>query len=583
MKKKLIILIILIIVFLSGCFQNNVPDRKNLGYTISGNKVLYITYYEKRSMIHSNNPSGPIGLGAFIPSFDFLKLEDDNNGYYTKVLSGADVKTFKILEDGYAKDKNSGYYAGERLSYDDDGIIKKIHFKNFASDSFKVLGNGYAKDKNSGYYMGERFSYYYDDDKRKDIPFKSFLADSFEVLKDGYAKDKNSVYYEGVRLYYYGDNKKKGIPLNKFSVDSFEVLKDGYAKDKNSVYYEGVKLSYYDDDKKKDVPLNSSSSDSFEVLKDGYAKDKYSAYYKGEILSYSYFHNDKYKNIPLKNVSVDSFEVLKNGYAKDKNNVYLGRYQVFYDDFNGNNNNKVSPKNFVILKYGYTKNNEYVFLNGYNTEWDPKSFRIIDKDCILDKNSFQLTIRNDNYYKKYAYDNYDYKTFDRINKTHYFKDKNNVYYKGKILPNIDSSSFKIMYGNFAGSFLKDAFNIYYKYDANYHDNNELKRVTDDVKNFKPYYYIENGSTYKWLSCYYRDSNNVYYICNGSVKKLNTSPKNFELINSSYAKNDKNIYSGWEILNCDYKTFKVRKESFLNPGDAEDKNYYYKYGEIIQKK
>ena len=447
-------LLVLIIIFLSGCTNSKV-DKSRLGYKIDINKVIYGDYYISSSS-YSHDPNSPIGLGAFVPKSNSI------SGiviYTTKVLDDVDIKTFKKLKDGYAKDKNGAYYKGENLSY---------------YNQYKHIN--------------------------KEV-FKKFVSDDFKVLKDGYAKDKNSAYYKGKKLFFYDHNEdiNKEVIFKKFIPENFEVLKDGYAKDKKSVYYKGKKL----------------------------------------------LSNDE------------------------------------------TNYKEVSPKNFVFLKYGYVKNDNHVFFKGILQDWDSKSFKIIDSDCVMDNNNILIENYNNEYYIINHKDiRFDYKTFERVyykngsyfEKTNFFKDKNNIYYKGSILSFVDVPTFGVMLGNF----IKDAFHIYYRKNKNYPNNGEFEIVTDDVKNFKSYY-IENSSGYKWLSSYSRDSNNVYYICCDKIKKLNISPESFEIISYFYAKNDKNIYYRGKILNCDYKTFKVREKTFFNSADAEDKDYYYKNEKISGEK
>ena len=369
---KINYLIILSLIFLSGC-SNSKVEQKKLGYKVNNQEVIYVDYYITSSY-RGQNPNGPIGLGAFIPSFDFLKFSDGKVKYVTRILENLDIKTFQIL-------------------------------------------------------------------------------------KDGYAKDKDSVYYKGKKLFY----------------------------------------------------INHDES----------------------------IHK------------------------------------------------KVSPDNFTPLGYGYAKNDIHVFFEGIQRNyWDSKSFKIIDSDCIMDNKNIKIKrLWGEYYYLKYKDQKFDYETFERVydktgtypSRTNFFKDKNNVYYEGEILSNVDSSSFEVMYDNF----IKDSFHIYSRINMNH--NTKFEIVTNDVSGFKPYYIKFEDSNLRLRSNYYMDSNNVYYIDSHNIEKLNIAPEKFELLKYSYAKSEKNIFYKRRIVNCDYKTFTFRKESSLNPGDAEDKNNYYKNGKIIQKK
>ena len=98
----------------------------------------------------------------------------------------------------YAKDKNDFYYENAPLNVSD---LK----------SFKILGDGWAKDK-SFYYISVTSVF----------TNKYPLADykSFELLKEGYAKDKFQVYY-------YGHILKSADP-NTFKFISYKSAQDKY-------------------------------------------------------------------------------------------------------------------------------------------------------------------------------------------------------------------------------------------------------------------------------------------------------------------------------------------------------------------
>ncbi len=68
-------------------------------------------------------------------------LNKDKVFYAGEQVKGADMRTFKILNEYYAKDKNVVYYLGAKLGTTDTA-------------SFEVLNAGYARDKSSFYVNG---------------------------------------------------------------------------------------------------------------------------------------------------------------------------------------------------------------------------------------------------------------------------------------------------------------------------------------------------------------------------------------------------------------------------------------------
>ena len=123
-------------------------------------------------------------------------------------VENADLNTFKILNDKYAKDKKSAYFFGNKS------------FKDVDVKTFEVLPNYYSKDKNNVYRPINEWIHKIDGANPQTI----------KVLNQYYSKDDKNVFYDSDKI------------LNA-DVTSFVVLdgENGYAKDKNSVYYSGEK------------------------------------------------------------------------------------------------------------------------------------------------------------------------------------------------------------------------------------------------------------------------------------------------------------------------------------------------------
>ena len=255
----------------------------------------------------------------------------DGMGSEAKVLDKADPFSFEKAFSDYYKSNNLVYFEGELipgLSGDDMEFFGSYVFskgeiyasgKNIKADidTFQVLFQGYAKDKNKVYsvHCGSECL------KDKD-------PTTFEVY-DNYTKDKNGVYFNiigydsilegadpttfkeiggsiyqstGASYYtemtYYGDKNSVYFEFSKLegaSPDSFEILGSGYSKDAGTIFYEYKKIA-------------DADPTSFEVLGARHARDKNTAYYGVDKIEGS---------------DSDSFEVTDEYRAKDKNHTYM--------------------------------------------------------------------------------------------------------------------------------------------------------------------------------------------------------------------------------------------------------------------
>ncbi|MFI5260317.1 MAG: DKNYY domain-containing protein [Candidatus Paceibacteria bacterium] len=113
--------------------------------------------------------------------------KDTKNVYeLNRIIAGADLKTAvllwsnpKVSQNEYLKDKDSVY-------------LDWVKIQNADPATFTYIGNGYSKDKNSVYFAGDGMgpiSY--------SIVQGSDLATIVPVVGTDYAKDKNHVYYYG--------------------------------------------------------------------------------------------------------------------------------------------------------------------------------------------------------------------------------------------------------------------------------------------------------------------------------------------------------------------------------------------------
>ena len=144
----------------------------------------------------------------------------DGKEYFTKrharltTLDGADVATFRYLDQGYARDKSRVYFEGERFAVRDP-------------ETFAVLDYGFAKDRLTGYYHQE--------------PVPGSDGQTFGFVDNHYSKDATNAFYSWL------EPGTDGAPPARHSTrvdgahaNSFSALESGYATDTKRVYYKGA-------------------------------------------------------------------------------------------------------------------------------------------------------------------------------------------------------------------------------------------------------------------------------------------------------------------------------------------------------
>ena len=495
---------------------------------------------------------------------------EDDSGFK---VENVDLNTFKILNDKYAKDDKSVYFLGNKS------------FEDVDSKTFEVLPNNYSKDKNNVYSPINEWIQKINGANPKTI----------KVLSQYYSKDDKNAFYNSDKI------------LNA-DVNSFVVLdkENGYAKDKNSVYYFGKKIE-------------GANSKTFKIISDGmYSKDDENVYVAGEI---------------VKGADPKTFRrISETNYARDKNNLY---YYYGEDKFLG----KINENNFKILDSKLIKNGNEMYYSGEKANIkNPEKFepiKVSDDKHILygkdDENIYVVTSDEKHGYFK-AIKNADKDTFEVMEKdTRYSKDKNNiyyaghnvvqlqdvdkdsfvigeengfsydkknVYYEGRKLNDIKPSEFKVTRvdnnSNQSIIFLKDDKNIYKLVEIFDKETGELKSVkTAVVKN--PKVDSKTFETFEYWPVYFRDKNNVYYeneLYKMSLKKIEGVDRNsFEILNSEFSKDKNNVYYyGNKIkgISPDGFEFVGNKFVFKNHEDfisfLKDKNnVYYLKGKIGKEK
>ena len=504
-------------------------------------------------------------------------------GQYNKFLP--DVESFKILKDGYARDKGTIYYDGETVKKqngDNEVDIKTFEIleKNVARDKNTVYINGidypnvdvntvkivkskydfinYVKDKNGIYWIGSpdvEANRHYDKETFEDLgdffardknyiyyfekPLKFIDKASFKRLSDSYISDKNGIYYL--------DKIIKGADKN-----SFEIMEWDYAKDKNNIYYEDKKVS-------------GADINTFEVKED-IVKDKNSIYSNGK---------------KLEGADIQTFRKLNEYYDIDKNNIY----------YNLNSNLDIkriknTDGNFKIIEEKLIKNKDGMYYLGEKIkEIDPNSFKIIRKNNLKKDNSYYAKDSKNVYYiqldPSYILDTDNTlknvvkvlkganpNTFEVIN-DYYSKDDKNIFYiswiveKEPLIKGADIKTFEVLNNDFS----KDKDNVYFRTD----------REEDlDSKSFK----ILNLNSQNRNGYYLEDKNGIYFLkIDDFGNYFNKVTDKGKFLNDFYIKNNDYVYCNEDVLNeADPNTFKVVDE---HSSRAEDKNHKYEYCKIIK--
>ena len=450
--------------------------------------------------------------------------KEDETGFK---VENVDFNTFKILNDKYAKDDKSVYFLGNKS------------FEDVDSKTFEVLPNNYSKDKNNVYSPINEWIQKINAANPKTI----------KVLSQYYSKDDKNVFYNSDKI------------LNA-DVNSFVVLdrENGYAKDKNSVYYSGEKIE-------------GANPKTFKIISDGmYSKDDKNVYAAVDI---------------IKGADPQTFkEVSETNYARDKNNLYY-----YFGDVK--NLGKINEKDFKVLDNDLVKNGNEIFYSGEKLGIkNPEEFEIIKNNS---SNSSTIIYGKDNEniyaitpYKETGYliiKNADKDTFEVMEKdTRYSKDKNNVYYAGYNvvqLQDVDKDSFVIADEN---AFSYDKKNVYYAgRKLNDISSNGFKVTRLDNRPNLPINFLnDNKNIYKLIDVFDEETGELKSVKTAVVKNPKVDSKTFELFDhwENYFRDKSNVYYENELYKMGLKKIEgADRNSFkiLNSEFSKDKNNVYYYG------
>jgi len=587
-------------------------DVTSIDYFVDKNNIYYA--YENLEKIQGADKNSFEVLGYYI-------AKDKNNVYYNgKKMENVDSKSFKNFGDFIGKDKNRVFY-----------ITGNEDIKDVDAKSFEIMGDTrYFRDKNNIFVI--KYSNDFPDGQGF-IKLPNIDRNSFITLSEEFGKDKNGIYYIGEKInginpnnvrvieemgqdnyilqsennYYLTFNSNSNLydrkndkieakKINNLNIDFstfkyFGIL--NYYKDKNSFYYRS------DNDLKKiKSGIDVKSAENVDNL-NNIVKDKNNLYY---------FYDGEIRKIDLK-IDINSLEVLNNvgyyysDYIRDRNNVY------FVDNENGKVKIvKNADKNtFKVVEKNYGMDSKNVYYNGEKLDSvGIEGLKIFDENYLKDKDSVYQIYETDNNkvkIKPIKNLNIDVASFENILKGTFYKDKNSVYYvevdgdkqELKKLEGADADTFE------PGIFSKDKNSVYVEKQRLEGVSPKGFEILDNdlnfIKDYKNVFYLdraEDGITFiprvqniegvdvatlefagGYYSKYYKDKNNVYFMDNrdGKIKfkKLSyVNPKTFEMVDNTFARDDKNLYLfEYKLDGIDAKTFEK-----ISSNIVKDKNGLY---------
>lgn len=297
--------------------------------------------------------------------------------------------------------------------------------------NFIVLNKAFGKDSTKVYY--------------KDYELEKADAATFNALNEHYAKDKTQVYYcdeyRESQTYFTTKNKTINI-LEGADANTIRVIDEDYAIDQNQAYFLGYAF------KVKDVT-------TFTAVDRYFSKDKYHVYYNTQLIP---------------GLDGESFELIDYHYAKDKNNYYIYGFpndvislplkitdtrltlelleypfsknseKVFYKNQIIKN---INPKTAMVIGSGYIKDDQKVYkgleiVNGAN----PLTFNIPEQIPAYNDSDYFALDDHAVYYHIHQLPDANPKTFEILG-LEYGKDEKHVFFKNKMVHDVDVTTFKI--------------------------------------------------------------------------------------------------------------------------------------------
>ncbi len=494
-------------------------DVNSLKTFISENKN--IDFIGDATKIYSDAGYGHLMNTSRFKYINYNYVKDDKKVLYRDKLLRADATTFHVPNskiNHFAKDKYHDFYLGnvfpnrvpkKHLVNDDtfksyfdwvNSQLKKAFSQNLTAiekepiHSLKELYTFPA----SNHTKIRKGKYIYVNEKPQ--PFIDAIT--FTIYNNDYAKDKNQVY-----LIYEYDDHVTFNPIKDVDPDSFSIIKED---DKYTSYCKDAKNVFIDFDK-----IEHADPNSFRVLTDDFGQDKNAVFYiKKRIPNlkstpnssikkiaenyYSYGNEilfiDTYKDaaVVVKHPNKNNFKVINYYYALNGSTIlYQGEIIGTLTE-----NESILIERNHLLKTSENKTYKYGRLIDLKDKSRLRKYGntkyLTDGIQLFTSNTKQIPIApitevyNGNGYRSYItfkngkalYDNHvfdiDLLSFEEFKNSDFAKDKNYVYFKGKITK-YDATTFHV----FSRDFVSDKNGVYYKNDL-------IKEA--DTNSFNQFYY-----------------------------------------------------------------------------------------------
>ncbi|GHA63429.1 DKNYY domain-containing protein [Photobacterium aphoticum] len=444
-------------------------------------------------------------LSYFInPSFLFSGMvdEDKSTSYYysynrqhiryspygnwfqlgNNVVEGADLDTFEVLNEKYARDKNSVYYGPTKIStvadrdtiqiinhfvvkdkagvyVNDGGLLKRLSkrhefmtVRDADPDTFEIITNSWAKDK----------QHYYYDYRIMDVDY-----DTFEILSDDVAKDKHAVYiksdnrfvktdvvgqhfrvldnqyfYDTSHIYWYkadfihdGDERYTGQDSATFwlaslpyqDISTFRILGDEHLAIDNIVYNDGTALP-------------DADAATFTLIgHDHFAKDAQHVFFNGTIIPQA----DPASFTRLEAIFEDFTR--PSHYGQDAQHVF------FEDRVISTQSDSLE----VLSEETFLKTADHVFYLGHPLEGvNAAQFTLLERFSTYGSDGQSV------YFGHTKIEDIDIHSVEVIIRESVIRDANHVYWEGKKVEGADPDSFTRSHSNYKKYDMEDA-NYYY--------------------------------------------------------------------------------------------------------------------------
>ncbi len=338
-----VLLAIILILFLVNCSHNEVEhfrfykyhDQIGDGYS-SYKKVIY---YKRPKAGYSSALHFPVKTEAHFRTFSLLSnryaIDKDNIFYRGEVISNLDKSSFSVIqiEDVFP------LYTKQVLNPRFDEQIKQNKQKDIIKTSSSLIKYTIANEiAELEYYAKDKRSIFYG----KDVIINAD-PETFILLSILFSKDKSNAYF-------------KGKPIPNSESESFELIGGNFARDRNHIYW-GDKII-------------STNPEAFKMLSNNYAKDNKTVWFFRQMI---------FSKIDILYVSSPKeFEIIDNRYAKDRANVY----------FHGTIIDNANLEHFKILGQNWSKDDRNIFYGSkVCREADYNSFEVTD-EYVKDKNRY---------------------------------------------------------------------------------------------------------------------------------------------------------------------------------------------------